>query len=232
MLCQVAGDVQSRAHPGHRAGGVDRHAQRRDKIGDKFDKQIQDWIDAGNRENPDSILMLMSQADLYDIQKNYDKSADIYAKLLKRPDLTGYQRAVVLNNLAFLLAFSKKSVTDVDQLDCVQKAAEIIGPNADILDTRAVVLTSRQQFAQAIRDLELSVTDSPTASKYFHKTVAHLGAGDGRNAVDAWKKAESLGLSKESLNRMEYELYNQTKAQIDKLRGGRVTQSEPLRKAG
>lgn len=206
--------------------------ERRDKIGDKFDKQIQDWIDAGNRENPDSILMLMSQADLYDIQKNYDKSADIYAKLLKRPDLSGYQRAVVLNNLAFLLALSKKSVTDVDPLDCVQKAAEIIGPNADILDTRAVVLTSRQQFAQAIRDLELSVTDSPTASKYFHKTVAHLGAGDGRNAVDAWKKAESLGLSKESLNRMEYELYNQTKAQIDKLRGGRVTQSEPLRKAG
>lgn len=206
--------------------------ERRDKVGDKFDKQIQDWIDASNRENPDSIKMQMAQADLYDIQKRYDESANVYKKLIKRPELVGFDRAKALNNLAFLLALSNKPSGDMDPLDLIQQAIDILGPSADILDTRAVVLTARKQYSEAIQDLELSVTDSPTAQKYFHKTIAHLGAGDTHSAVEAWKKGEALGLNRESLNRLEYDLYEKTKSQIDKLRGGRVTQSEPLRKAG
>ncbi len=144
----------------------------RDKIGDKHDAQIQHWLDAGLRENPDSIQLLIIQADLYDLQKKYDESAAVYRKLLARHDLTGLRRAVVLNNLSFLLALSgSNAATDADPLKWVDEAAQIMGPNSDILDTRAVVLTAEKKYKQAIQDLELSVTDNPTASKYYHLAV-------------------------------------------------------------
>lgn len=206
--------------------------ERRDKTGDKFDAQIQRWLDAGLRENPDSISLLIVQADLYDLLKRYDDAANIYRKLLDRKDLVDMRRAVVLNNLSFLVALAgKATTTDVDPMKLVSEAVEILGPNSDILDTRAVVYVSRQQFKEAIADLELSVTDSPTAAKYFHKAQAHLGARESRAAVEAWEKAEALGLSRESLNRMEYDNYEKAKGEIEKIRGPSVTKSDRFRKA-
>lgn len=209
--------------------------EQRDKVGEKFDPEMQRWLDAGLRENPDSITLLLVQADLYDLQKKYDEAAAVYRKLLSRHELIGLRRAVVLNNLSYLAALAGSAAApDVDALQLVQEAAQILGPNSDILDTRAVVLTARKQYQQAIQDIDLSVTDNPTASKYFHKADAHLRAGENRAAVEAWTKAEQLGLSRDVLNRMEHERYEEMKKQIDQIRGGgpSVTQSEPLRRAG
>jgi tetratricopeptide (TPR) repeat protein len=207
--------------------------ERRDKIGDKFDAAIQRWLDAGLRENPGSITLLMTQGDLFDLQKKYDDAANVYRKLLERKDLIGVRRAIVLNNLAYLLALEEKpAATDIDPMKLVAEAEQILGPNSDILDTRAVVLMSRQQYKPAINDLELSVTDSPTASKYFHLAEAHLRARESRAAVEAWEKAENLGLTRDSLNRMEHDRYEKIKAEIDKIRGPAVTKSDRVRKAG
>jgi len=200
---------------------------RRDKIGDKYDADIQRWLDNGLRENPDSITLLLVQADLYDLQKKYEESAEVYRKLLARSELTGLRRAVVLNNLAFLLALDTSAKSGQENpLDLIQEAAAIMGPNSDILDTRAVVLISQKQYKPAIQDLELSVTENPTASKYFHKADAHLRAGENRAAIDAWTKAEALGLGRDSINRMEYDRYDQMKAEIEKLRKPQVADKQ------
>jgi tetratricopeptide (TPR) repeat protein len=207
--------------------------ERRDKVGDKYDAQIQRWLDAGLRENPDSVSLLAIQADLYDVQKRYEDSAKLYRKVLDQKNLVGPRRAVVINNLAFLLALADKSTaSDVDPLKLVSEAADILGPSSDILDTRAVVYISREQFREAVADLELAVTDNPTASKYFHLAQAHLGANESRAAVEAWEKAEGLSLTRESLNRMEYDRYEKVKAEIAKIRGPSVTKSDSIRKAG
>jgi tetratricopeptide (TPR) repeat protein len=107
-----------------------------------------------------------------------------------------------------------------------------MGPNSEILDTRAVVYISRKQYKEAISDLTLAVTDNPTASKYFHKAQAHLLAGDNRGAIEAWEKAEELGLNRDAINRMEFDHYEKMKTQIDQLRNASVTQAEPTRRAG
>lgn len=206
--------------------------ERRDKTGDKYDAQMQQWLDAALRENPDSIPLLIVQGDLYDLEKKYDDAAGVYHKLLARNDLTGVRRAVVLNNLSFLLALSGTKTAGDDPLKLVQEAESIMGPNSDILDTLAVVLTSQEKYKQAIQALDLSVTDNPTASKYYHKAVAHYKANEMRNAVEAWEKAEGLGLNRDSLNRMELDQYDDMKSKIDQLRKRSVTQAEPARKAG
>jgi tetratricopeptide (TPR) repeat protein len=92
------------------------------------------------------------------------------------------------------------------------------------------VLMSQKQYKAAIKDLELSVTDNPTASKYYHKAVAHFSAGENKAAVEAWQKAEALGLSRDAINRMEYEQYDDMKTKIDQLRKRPVAGAEPKRK--
>jgi cellulose synthase operon protein C len=150
-----------------------------------------------------------------------------------RKDLTGIRRAIVLNNLSFLVALAGSSAkVDVDPLKLVDEAMDIMGPNADILDTRAVVFISTKKYQEAVEDLVLSVMDNPTASKYFHKAQAHLLAGQNRDAVEAWEKAEALGLNHDAINLMEIQLFDQLKAKIDQLRGSSVTQAEGLRRAG
>jgi hypothetical protein len=139
----------------------------------------------------------------------------------------------VLNNLEFLVSLAGSSAaSDDDPVALIEEAAKIMGPNSDILDTRAVVLMSRKRYKDAIHDLELSVTDNPTNAKYFHKAQAHLLAGENRAAIEAWEKAEELGLTRDALNRMEHGNYDQVKAKIDQIRGASVTQAEPLRRAG
>jgi tetratricopeptide (TPR) repeat protein len=176
---------------------------------------------------------LVTQADLYDLQKKYDEAAQVYSKLLAREDLKDLRRAVVLNNLAFLLALSDSAKTGAaDALKLANEAADIMGPNSDILDTRAIVLISQKNYKGAIADLELAVTDNPTPSKYYHKARAHFLAGENKAAVEAWEKAEAMGLTRDSLNRMEIEQYDDLKTKIDQLRKKSVTQAEPTRKAG
>jgi tetratricopeptide (TPR) repeat protein len=208
--------------------------QKRDDVGDSYDEQMERWLEVGLLENPDSISLLLLKADLLDIQRRYDEAAQVYRKLLERNELVGMRRAIVLNNLAFIVALAGSAAgSNADALKLVDEAANILGPVSDILDTRAVVWISQNQYQKAIDDLELSVTDNPTASKYFHKAQAHLLARQNREAVEAWEKAEELDLSRESLNRMEYEKYDEMKTKIDQIRGGAsVTQTELSRKAG
>ena len=207
--------------------------EKRDQVGDKYDATIQGWLDRGLLDNPDSITLLMLQADLNDIQKRYSDAAAIYRKLLDRSELTGTRRAVVLNNLSFLVSLEGSAASNVDPLKLVNEAASILGPNSDILDTRAVAYMAKGQYSQAIEDLRDAVTDNPTPTKYFHLAEAYLGTGEKRSAADAWTKAEELGLGREILNRMEHDKYEKLKQQIEVIRrgGAAVTQSE-RRRAG
>lgn len=202
---------------------------RRDEVGDKFDRQLRGWIDRGLLENPESISLLMLQAEFADLTKDYDTAAEIYKKLLTRSDVTGVTRAIVLNNLAFLVALAgNEDEAGVDPLKLVQEAAQILGPTADVLDTEAVIYTTRGEYQKAIRDLENSLTDNPTAAKHFHKAVAHLGAGENTAAIKSWDEAQKLDKDvRSTLNRMEFESYDRTKAKIDEIR----RQSQSLTRA-
>jgi tetratricopeptide (TPR) repeat protein len=202
---------------------------RRDEIGDKYDAKINGWLDRGLLENPDSISLLMLQAEFADVEENYDQAAGIYKKLLARSDVKEFTRAIVLNNLAFLVALADNAEeAGVNPLKLIEQAIEILGPTADILDSRAVVYIANGDYQKAIRDLDNSLTDNPTPAKYFHKAVAHLGASENTSAIKAWDDAHKDDEDvRSSLNRMEFEQYDRTKAQIEKIRA----QSQSLTRA-
>jgi tetratricopeptide (TPR) repeat protein len=199
--------------------------ERRDDVGDKFDGRVDGWIERALQDNLGSTPLLLAKAEFRELQQDYQESVSIYRELLAREDVAGIQRAVMLNNLSFLVALSDPDgvIGDVDALKLADEAASIMGPTSDILDTRAVILTARKRYDEAIEDLNFAVTDNPTPAKYFHKAVAHFLAGQNRLAVEAWTKAEELGLSRESLNRLEHEQFQQIQAEIKKLRAGDVS---------
>ena len=196
-------------------GGLEIIRARRDEIGDEFDGRVQAWLDKALREDPESIPLQLQLADLRDMQKQSDEAADIYRSLLNQQGLDGLQRAVVLNNLAYLLALQDKSSQAAEEaLKYVAEAVELLGPQADILDTRAVVYTSLGRYREAIKDMELSLTDNPTSSKYFHKARAHMLAGEANEASRAWEKGVDLGLNRESVALAEREQFDEMEAKI------------------
>lgn len=192
--------------------------ERRDEIGDAYDEQIGKWLEKGIREDPLLVALQLQLAELRDLQERQDESVEIYRDLLKRDDLVGTARAVVLNNLGYVLGLTADDQQGAEEaMGYVAEAIDILGPQADILDTRAVVHTALKQYSAAVSDLELSLTDNPTASKYFHKARAHMLAGEVKKASDAWRQATERGLSRETIAKAEREHFDQLKQQINSL---------------
>lgn len=186
--------------------------------------RVQGWLERGLRENPDQIALLLHQAEMQDLRREYDKAADSYRKLLDREDLRGTSRAIVLNNLAYLLALStddKASISEADRY--VAEAVDLLGPGAEILDTRAVVSIANGQYADAVEDLKLAVIDRPTASKYFHLAVALSKAGRTDQASESWKEALDRGLTRESVTRLEREQFDEIQQKLGQAAGGGLT---------
>ncbi len=179
---------------------------------------VQGWLDRALREDPHSTPLRLQQAELYDISQKYAEASAVYRTLLTEGDLTGVGRAVVLNNLAYLLALAPLNDEDMSEArDFVNEAVDLLGPQTDILDTRAVISIAAKQYADAIDDLNLAVIDRPTASKYFHKATAHLLAGQNQLAIHAWKKAVELGLTRESISKLEKEQYDEVQRKLESL---------------
>ncbi len=151
-------------------------------------------IDRALRDDPELLPVQMQQAEFYEIIGNSEKSNGLYRQLLERDELTGPSRAIVLNNLAYLLATTETSTAAMEEaLKYVDEATQILGPVSDILDSRAVVLIQAKRYADAIAALELAVTDNPTPSKYFHKALAHFRAGQNESAPSRLEKSRGIG---------------------------------------
>lgn len=178
----------------------------------------QGWIDRALRDDPENVPNRLQQAELYDISQQYEEAAEVYRQLLAESDLQGVGRAVVLNNLAYLLALAPSEEGGVDEArGYVNEAVDLLGPQTDILDTRAMIKIAAKQYEAAVDDLSLAVIDRPTAAKYFHLAIAHLQAGQNQLAANAWKKAVDMGLTRESVSRLETEQYDKVQAQLESL---------------
>lgn len=185
------------------------------EIGEEQFARIEGWLAEGLREDPELIPLQMQRAELADLRRDYDKAEKAYKELLEREDLAGLQRAVVLNNLAYLLALAQKDGASIKEAEeYTSQAIDILGPNSDILDTRAVIANADGRYDDALKDLELAVIDGPTASKYFHMATALIGTGNQSEATEAWQEALDRGLTRESISRLEREQFDRLKGQI------------------
>lgn len=187
-------------------------SQRRDLIGSTKDATVENWLNRALQEEPESISLLSLMARFREIQNNHKEAESIYRQLLRRQEVQGEHRGILLNNLAFLLALQKKDLDDASRF--VEEGIKLFGPTAEMLDTRAVVKIARKDTSGAIEDLKLALLDKPTASQYFHLAQAYLLAGDKQLATDAWNKGKELDLGPKSLSDLEHEEYERIRKEI------------------
>ena len=175
--------------------------------------RVEGWVTKAIARRPKDLILQLEYTELLDLQGRYAELEENYQRLLKNPDVTGVQRALVLNNLAYLLAVQNKKG---ECRDLVNEAVQILGPQSDLLDTRALVNIAHGDFKEAIDDLTMAVVDQPTGTKYFHLARAcHLNR-DTQAALSALKKAvENYGLEMSDLPRLEQGNFKQLSEQLD-----------------
>lgn len=188
-----------------------------DAAGDEaLEAKVEGWLEQGLREDPNFIALRLLNADYLDYQQKFDEAADEYRAILELPGLQGASRAVVLNNLSYNLALSDASGDDIKSaVRYISEAVDLLGPQSEVLDTRGVIAIADKRYNDAIQDLEFSVIDRPTASKYFHLALARMLAGQMDMASQAWQQAVDLGLTRDSVAVREREQYDQLKGRLE-----------------
>jgi tetratricopeptide (TPR) repeat protein len=174
---------------------------RRTEIGNRYDKQIESWLDLAARDPALQRSALLQRASLRDVQGRHEDEEQLYRQLLARNDLTTAQRTLALNNLAFSLAMRNRAASGGMRL--VKDAIEINGPTGALLDTRAMVSLSLGETERAISDLNLAISDIPKPSRYFHLALAQLAAGDKKSARISYLEAQRRGLKPEDVSQLE-----------------------------
>jgi tetratricopeptide (TPR) repeat protein len=160
--------------------------------------KVESWLQKALQQPGASTVLYLHLADLYDFRGRYQDAADLYRKVLAREP----GNVVALNNLAWLLALKDGKADEAQKL--IHEAIDILGPQPDLLDTRAVVFLALKQPEAANADLEKAmVLDAPTGARYFHRARAYQMANKRDAAAKAFREARKLGLQREHLHPVE-----------------------------
>jgi len=99
-------------------------------------------------------------------------------------------------------------------LEFVQRAIELIGPNPEVLDTRALLYLKAKRPDRALQDLNQAIAQAPTPTMYVHLAQAQLMAKNAPAAAEAFRKAKEIGLQVDILHPLEKPAYQQLAAEL------------------
>jgi tetratricopeptide (TPR) repeat protein/lipopolysaccharide biosynthesis regulator YciM len=177
-------------------------------------ERVEQWFDRALREDPDSWVLQMELSDLRDFQRRYDDAEKLYRALLSRSDLPKNQRALVLNNLAFMLAMQGRNRDEAIQL--IDEAVSSFGPQSDMLDTRGVVYLSKGDVQQALADLsDAVIATEPKPIQFVHLAMAQAKAKDETGARKSLERAKQLKFNADDLSPLEKSQYQALLKQLN-----------------
>lgn len=156
-------------------------------------QMLEEWAKSAleTEANKDRIKLLL--AELYDLQGRYDEVVEIYRAILADPEAGLAQKAVAQNNLAFVLAAINPTPERASEaLELINASIQILGPRADLLDTRAVAYLALGNTDKAAADVRIAAADVPSVAKYYHLAQIEKRIGNTDAARDAMAKAMEL----------------------------------------
>lgn len=172
--------------------------------------RLQQWFSRARREDPDSVVIELLQAELYDLEGRTADVEKAYRTILERKDLSGAQMAIVANNLAFHLA-RPETIAEAKQL--IDKAVLELGPHPDLLDTRGVIRLAAGEPQPALADLEEATLD-PSPVKLLHLAAAQVANKQLAPARQSLDRAKKLGLMPEQLSAADKARYDLVEAAL------------------
>jgi tetratricopeptide (TPR) repeat protein/Leucine-rich repeat (LRR) protein len=168
---------------------------------------VMQWIVAGIEQDPESMPLQFALVDFLDLTGEYQASIDLYRKLLARPDLKDFQRAVAENNLAYLLVTRGKPNDLAEAQKLVDEAVKELGPVGSALDTRGLLRLAQGNLQGALDDFKVAVAESPISLNFFHLALAQEKAGDEAAWRAAFQRAVQLNLDPRQLPRDQLQSY-------------------------
>ena len=161
-------------------------------------------------KEPDSFALNLLLSDVFNWQGRYERAEQAYRELFKKNE----NHPVLLNNLAILIALHGKNKNESLQL--INRAIQIVGPMAELLDSRTIVYLALNQSHKAFQDITEALSESSTAMRHFHHayTMYHLGRSDLAKA--SLKKAQEMGLRSETIHPVERESFEKLQSALQK----------------
>jgi tetratricopeptide (TPR) repeat protein len=172
-------------------------------------ERVERWLQAALEKEPKAAALQAALGALHIFQGRYDDAQACYRKALAAEA----RNVGALNNLAWLLAL--RGGDPAEALGLVQQAVEAAGPDASLLDTRALIQLARGRRDLALVDLRAAVAARPSPVLYFHLARACL-PGDRKGAAEAWQQASRLGLSEGRLDPLERAAYRELRAELER----------------
>jgi tetratricopeptide (TPR) repeat protein len=170
--------------------------------------RVEGWLNEGIKAQPARAVLRLQLADMMDLVGRGGEAEALYRQVLQQDD----KNPVALNNLAWLL--SRQDGKQQESLQLINRAIELYGPQADLLDTRALVYLALGQGPPAVADLRRAVADAPSPSTYFHLVRAHQLTRDTRSALAVLNQASAAGLTVDQLHPTERDTYRRVVAEL------------------
>ncbi len=171
-------------------------------------ERLESLLHTSQASHPDSLELQLTYADLRG-WLGRDDADDLYRQILARDA----ENVIALNNLALLLALQGADPEEAQRL--IERAIEIGGPSAPLLDTRATVRLRRRRPQEALTDLQAAVREARDPVYLIHQAQAHLALGQRREAREAWLSARSEGIREQRLHPLERESYREFAAAME-----------------
>jgi tetratricopeptide (TPR) repeat protein len=172
-------------------------------------RRVVGWLRAAAEKNPKSTALLNYLTDVLRLQRDYPAMIELYRRILQQNP----NDALVLNNLAWLLALSERN--GAEALKTIQRAIDLDGPQAELLDTRAVIYLILGDSSRALQDLKDVIAERPGPGRYFHLALAQQLAKNRSAALEALQRAQRLGLSATTVDYLEQNAYQRLCSELD-----------------
>jgi len=169
--------------------------------GDETCQRVAGQMEDAIRRAPEKAALRFGLANVQILQGKYQQAEAIFRRIYDEDR----ENAASANNLAWLLAIQDGRASEAVTL--VDRAIELSGPLPMLLDTRGVARIAVGQDDAAIDDLKEATSSGPTAERYFHLALAYLKVNRPKDAREALREANVLGLDEAKLHPRERKEY-------------------------
>lgn len=201
-------------HPQLAQTGYDVLSKNRGTLTESDVKLVEGWVETLMARTPDTRpeyrTYKLQLAQLRELRDQQDDVIRLYQDLLEYPDIGEFDRAIILNNLAF--NYSLKTRDGAKAIEMVNQAMEILGPRSTLLDTRGVAHLVSGDVQAAVKDLREAVYGSEDPQFFLHLAWALDKAGESDEALSAFQQAQELRLNANGLTSDERKAYESLKS--------------------
>ncbi|MFM8402245.1 MAG: hypothetical protein ACKOAH_30850, partial [Pirellula sp.] len=158
----------------------------------------------------DDKKILQSLADLWIWRSNESQAIETFRRIVQdRPN-----DVIALNNLAMLLADSPTNSQEA--LPLINRAIELVGTKAALMDSKAYVLLRLGRYEEAISILSALLSKNDSPSVRFHLYQAYLKSSQTQLANDLLSKIDLASLRKSPLTQADQQELQQIEKVISK----------------